>query len=255
MGERLYEYDIRLTDYAVCNVVGNMSDRRFAERVERWICKPNMIGYLRRRHTEGNVRQEGPIFTAAEMDELVGAFEDGLDRRYDWVPWESLHRQYIETIGEVKKGLTPQTAEEWAKGCAAYAAQLESDRISLHAGLEIIAEWVRRLRKLQLAMDDERFVPAADWPAPTAPIPPPDRGETRSVGSGNRGRVPRQKADVERMRAAIRAHAGGRTAKPATLIQAAGIANQRGRRALRELEDASEYYGFQRSAPRIPNAE
>jgi hypothetical protein len=216
--------------------------------IEKELARHELIGYLRRSHTGGDAGQERRIFTAAEMDELVGAFEDGPERRWDWVSWGYVHGAYIDTLGEVKNGLTPQTAEEWAQRCAAYAARLDDDRLSLHAGLEIVAEWVRRLRKLQLAMDDGQFVPAADWPARKAPIPPPDGGETRSVGSGNRGRVPRQNDDVERMRAAIRALDDGRTAKPATLIKRAGIANLRGRRALRKLENDSEYDGFRRSA-------
>jgi hypothetical protein len=55
---------------------------------------------------------------------------------------------------------------------------------------------------------------------------------------------------VTAMRRAIQEVTNGRTEKPAKLIKQAGIAEKRGREALRKLEGLGEYEGFARCRPR-----
>lgn len=246
VGAVLHEYDIDLTDYAIGNVVQFMTDRRFARWVMRHIRTPSLVEYLNARSDRNiDAPQVRALLSDVEMDEFVSAFEEGPPGGpWTWVTWVGLHRRYIETIGEVRTELTRQVAEDWSAACAEFVRRLEAEGLALYDGMSIVREWIQRLRGLQLAMCAGEYVPLADHPAAFPPIPP--QLTDSNVDPQYAGLQPGQVSDIERMREAIRSHTEGATAKPDTLVLAARISRQRGRRALRWLEQRDEYQGFAR---------
>ncbi len=252
MGERLHEYDIDLTDYAVGNVVQYLTDPRFARRVARHIKTPALIDHLRAR-SDSNVDapQVRTLFSDAEMELLSLAFEDGPPGGpWNWQPYAELHRRHMQTIGEVKDGLSRQVAEEWSADCARFAGELETDGLSLHDGLVVIRKWVQRLRELQLAMGAEQFVPAADVPTALVQPPLPAAPATSDAASEHASKLV---VNMQRMRVAIKEL--GAEAKSKTLIRHAGIRDQDGGRALRSLAELDEYKGYSRPPLYKPTGE
>src|SRR5207237_1154755 len=77
----------------------------------------------------------------------------------------------------------------------------EVENLPINEGIEIVREWVRRLRSLQLAMGDERFVPAGDrqWLDPDIPQAGPTDTDPNYPGLSAS-----EISHVERMRAATR---------------------------------------------------
>lgn len=243
MGERLHEYDIELTDYAVGNIVQYMTERPFARWVGRHIKAPALIDHLRARSDQSlDAPQVRRQFCADEMDRLAVAFEDGPPGGdWYWVEYEPLHRRHINTIVEVRDGLSRQAAEQWSDDCVAFARRLTTERLSLADGIGIVSKWVQRLRKLQLAIGAIQFVPAADvpkgWP------------QTESTADTAASREALRRAeDIERMRKAILEL--GPEAKSKSLIRCARIKAEYGVRALQALAELGEYVGVARTPPR-----
>lgn len=171
MGAVLHDYDIDLTDYAIGNLVQYLPDKKFARWVVEHISSPAVVEYLRKRSDRNlDAPQVRELFCDADMAAIERAFEDGPPAWVgEWVPYRELHRRYIQTVREVRDGITRQTADEWGTDCALYASELEADGLSLHDGLKIVRRWIQRLRELQMAMGASEFVPAADvakWPPP-----------------------------------------------------------------------------------------
>ena len=109
-------------------------------------------------------------------------------------------------------------------------------------------EWVRLLRQVLEAMGATDLLPypRGRQPTPTSPspLPKPKPGPSVEVGLDRR-----LSEDVQRMRAVIREVAGDSTPKPDALIKKAQISKQRGRAALRWLEEHEGYRGFARAKP------
>jgi hypothetical protein len=110
--------------------------------------------------------------------------------------------------------------------------------VSLPDGIELIGEWVGRLRELLGAMGATELLPYPEGRSPTPTYPNP------TTLSGAEAKA------VERMRQAIREAPKGKTARADGLIQDAGINRKRGRDALRRLQAHGEYAGFARDRHR-----
>lgn len=244
MGAVLYDYDIDLTDYAIGNVVQYLPDKTFARWAVDHISSPAVVEYLRKRSDRSlDAPQVRELFCDEDLAAIEAAFEDGPPGRVgEWVPYAELHRRYVQTLREVREGLSRQTADEWATDCAEYAIELEADGLSLHDGLKIVRRWIQRLRELQMAMGAVEFVPAAD----VTKWPPPPPGSPAATDASQEDAL-QLAASIGRMRDAIKAL--GADAKSETLVKHAHIKKQDGVRALRVLEERGEYTGFARPHP------
>jgi hypothetical protein len=92
--------------------------------------------------------------------------------------------------------------------------------------------------------------PEGRSPTPTTPVVVPVSPAV-PVDPRYHGLSPEKVADIDKMRDAIKKHPNGNSAKPKALISDAEISNQRGRKALRWLEQHEGYQGFLRP-PRKP---
>src|SRR5207237_1288889 len=108
------------------------------------------------------------LLNDAELQDLADCFTCGppeLDRR--WKPDQQLYKRYFNTVKDVRDGLSPQVAEDWSRDCVAFAKRLRAPRPTLPEGIDIVREWVCRLRKLLRAMGATALLPRPEGQAPT----------------------------------------------------------------------------------------
>jgi hypothetical protein len=99
-------------------------------------------------HSEPVVRS----LTDAELNALIFALADSplrCEAEAVWVPFDGLHRRAVECVPLIAKTLTRQTAEEWASNSHAFATALMEDNLSLAAGVGVVRDWLRHIRRLQ----------------------------------------------------------------------------------------------------------
>jgi hypothetical protein len=136
--------------------------------------------------------------------------------------------------------LAKPAAEDWATQCRHFAGRLESAGLSLEEGIQCVKDWLWELRRLLRDIGVITFLPVPDgeWPTPTHPAKPPS----------SHGLSSRDEDDNRRMREALKRVSNGKNATPKAVINEAEIGVQRGRRALRRLQESGEYEGFARCA-------
>jgi hypothetical protein len=241
IGQRLHEYDLRLCDYAVAHVADYFGGGKKGAVFQQHLSEP-MLRYCTGQFDPVN-DSEQLLLTADEMRELIDAVDATMNFSSKWLSYDSLHRDYVATVREVGEELTKRTANDWADDCAGFASRLEMQQLSLTDGIEVIIEWVSRLRRLLRAMGASNFLPFPEgsFRTPTACIDH-SAATVRYAGLSRR-----QMANIDRMRRAIvSARAKHMDDKPANLINLAGISNSDGREALRWLESHEGYKGFAR---------
>jgi hypothetical protein len=253
-GEQLHDFDVRLCRYALENVLGYTDTPAFAAYVQEQL-DPPVWAYLQALAGEDD---PPPLLLGDdELDDLAFIFETApLEFDHAWVASERLHRRHIDCVVEVREGLAPAYAEEWARASAGFAMALERARTRLSDGIRVVHDWVREVRRLLRAMGAVDLLPWPEGGFPTLSCPDP-----RSLPAGSPGPCDGGgDADIEVMRRAIAEHERthpttpedmrGRNAQPAALIRTAKIRAQRAKDALRELEKRGEYSGFARARPR-----
>ncbi len=183
IGERLHAFDLSLTEYVLDNVRAHLRDPAFAAYVEEQL-DPRTLAYLK---ALGDDVEPPPLLLSdAELEDLIATFLVGpqeLDQA--WAPYESLHRRHIDCAADIRDGLAAEYLREWARACARFAEQLESDRVGLSGGIEVVREWVREARRLLRAMGATALLPPPDgtFPTPTCPEPPALPAAEATTGS------------------------------------------------------------------------
>jgi hypothetical protein len=264
VGKTLHAFDLKLCHEVVDNVASHLGDHRFLAGFRETVSGPLLAHLLAWR--DYDFPQD--LFSEAELDaptklllngqELLSIFsacewcEEAIPNMmlsWDWTPNPSVYRGYINCLAEIRKRLAGTVADPWANISVAFSEQLESSRLPLHDGIEVIRKWVKELRSLLGAMDASHFLPS-----PEGEFPTPTTAESASL------RKPTTDHEaVKTMREAIAiyekanavppATGCGKTAKADDLIKLVDIRRQRGRDALRYLEAQGEYDGFARKAP------
>lgn len=87
-----------------------------------------------------------------ELNAITIAFADPplrCEAQAVWVPFDGLHGRAVECIPLISAALTRQTAEEWASNSHAFATALTEDDLPLAAGVDIVQDWLRHIRRLQ----------------------------------------------------------------------------------------------------------
>src|SRR5262249_54771679 len=82
--------------------------------------------------------------------------------------------RHIDCAADIRDALAVEYVREWARASAGFIERLESKRVSLHTGIEIVREWVGEARRLLRAMGAVALLPppAGTYPTPTCPDPP-----------------------------------------------------------------------------------
>jgi hypothetical protein len=177
-----------------------------------------------------------------ELIDLMRHVEAAPDECYrQWVPWPARYDRYMDCLPEIRRELADECAQRWARISTTFSSELQTDRLSLAEGIELVREWIMELRRLLRAMGAVHFLPPPDGAFPSAlnPTPSPIR--------------PKESPDPQTIAALRRILASSpdrRTAKAASLIQEARLNRQRGYQALRWLEKKGEYAGFDRGQVR-----
>ena len=243
VGEKLHEYDLCLCNYVLGNVREHLDEKEFAEWVQEQVSPPALLKYVLDKQNPYGDAEEWLLLNEKELDYLIFALQDPLAPSREWRPYEALHGRYVETVKEVRDQLSKQVAEDWSTACAGFARRLEGGDVPLLEGLEIMREWLRHLRRLLHSMDASFYLPCPEGRSPT-PTCPPTAGSSVAVVPGKPAT-----SDIERMQQAIQQHPNGKDATATSLVKAAKINHQRGRDALRWLQNHGEYTGLIRDRP------
>lgn len=99
------------------------------------------------------------------MDALIDALSHCAGR--EWQPDEHLHRRHVHTLREVRELLSKQAAEDWSRACGDFGDALLARRLPLYEGVEIVRDWVRRLRELLRAAGAVELLPCPEGCSPT----------------------------------------------------------------------------------------
>jgi hypothetical protein len=257
VGQTLYDYDLQLSDYALGNVRCRRHDPWYADWLSRQLDPPAL-----RDHVLGDgAPGAGPDRLALNDDELsrlrwaVADLPPG--RRPRWVPCEPLHERHVLCVKEVRDELTRQDAEEWSAACARFAATLSEPSLPLAEGIDVIRDWLRHLRRRLRALGADDLLPYPEGRSRTPTTPAPAGTAPAADGPwGNVGLAGPRASALEALRRVIAGHPLGAVVPAKDLIPRAGVSNQRGRDALRQLEAGGEYRRFARRRPRrYPPAE
>jgi hypothetical protein len=246
-GEQLHEYDLRLCTYVLCNILEHTGRPQYTA----WLGKrlgPGPLWQYISSFPQGD-RNSVPKRLLLSEKELSILSEIFRDQWVEWSPYVPLHKLYIMTVREVRDALSQRVEQRWSDACENFARKLEGDSLSLAPAIEIVQEWVCELRFLLQAMGATAFLPCPEGRSPTPTNPTPRPNPAATLGPPADTSDENMNADIVRMRQAIRERSNGATAKASTLCKDAQINPQRGRRALRWLEEQGEYNGFLRKAP------
>lgn len=244
-GAKLHEFDLALCNYVRGNLRQYGDVLMARRRGRRLIAPPALHDFI-----FGAPEQEWLLLNDNELNQIIIAFEDLPIKKFEWSPYEALHRRYIQTVKEVRDELSKQVAEDWSEECVRFQKRLEGEPLSLAKGIEIVQEWLQSLRSLLQSIEAIDFLPCPEGrsPTPTCPTPFP-----RAEASGSRpsptASEDRDEADLKRLRQSIQESARGMQAPVKEIIKKTGIGNSRGRELLRRLERRGEYNGFSRNKP------
>lgn len=232
--DALNEYELQLCDYACGNIREHLDRAGFSELLRAELIEELWVFLANSEVEETTIRQ----LTNSEFRELAEAVHAWPS--LPWRPYIALHKRYVKTVIDVRRELSPQVAEDWSRSCAGFGRRLEQRGVQLADGIDIVRDWVCELRQLRKAMAATANDPSEAWQATNTTPSSAD-----PLQSGNEEQV-----EVKLLLEAIKKHPKGKKAPAKELIKAVGIANQRGRDLLRELQDQGRYKGFARSRPR-----
>ena len=171
----LHTFDLQLCAHAVENVAQHLGRPSFAAQVDKALAnRPLLRDYLKKAADPSLEAEEARLLlNDSELNALEMAVEFALTLR--WEPSPALHRRYINTLKEIRENLSGQAAEDWSADCGRFARELEGERLRLQEGIDIVRQWVRRLRTLLRAMGAVELLPAPEGrsPTPTHPTPAP----------------------------------------------------------------------------------
>jgi hypothetical protein len=159
----------------------------FAAFVEEW-AEPAVLAYLKA--LDDDVEPAPLLLSDAELEDLWVGF-GGEEFRFDkpWEEYPELYRRALMCAADIREGLAKEYIGEWARVCIRCTEQLESGRITLSGGIEVVREWAGEVRRLLRAMGATNFLPAPEGasPTPTSPEPPaPGTEETPAALEGQR---------------------------------------------------------------------
>jgi len=168
-GQALHKFDRDLCRYVVDNIVEYLDRPPFFASVEECLSPP-LFAHLLARRDGGD--PPDLLLGKIEFEELSAHFSGGPIELYRaWSGYPGLHRRYIDCITEIRECLAPRVADGWANASEGFSAQLESERLKLHDGIDIVWAWTKELRRLLRAMGAVQWLPAPEGRFPTPAIP------------------------------------------------------------------------------------
>jgi excisionase family DNA binding protein len=187
VGEQLHQFDLALAWYVLDNVLAHLAHAGFAAYVEEQV-DPPILAYLKT--LDGDVEPPALLLDDQELEDLRVTFHNGpfeFDR--PWIVHERIHRLDVACAAEIRAALAPRYADEWARASAQFAERLEAAHVNLHDGIEIVAEWIREVRRLLRAMGATDLLPAPEGriPTPTHPQPPTPIAAAPAAPTGQQG--------------------------------------------------------------------
>lgn len=178
LGEALHDYDLELCDLAASNVRIHLQDPDFAGHLKEGLPK-GLYRYLQKGR-DPKVEQDLLLLGDGELDVLIDALSWCAGR--EWQPYESLHRWHVHTLREVREPLSEQAAEDWSRACGEFGDALLAKRLPVYEGVEVVRDWVRRLRELLRAAGAVELLPSPEGLSPT----PTNETPSAAVGATKR---------------------------------------------------------------------
>lgn len=165
VGQTLHKFDLNLSRYVLDNVNEHFDSPRFYAFAHDHLSEPLFAHLLALRSFD-----EPPelLLGKGEFDELLLHFSgDLIEVDRSWSKYGKLHARHINCITEIRERLAPSVGVAWADASSAFSARLESSRLRLEEGIEIVWDWIKELRRLLRAMGAIQWLPAPDGPFPT----------------------------------------------------------------------------------------
>jgi len=168
----LTEYELRLCEYAIGGVRGYRGEPEFIQEIAP--------GLRRTRRTRLHELIYGadaldalracPI-TERELADLYQALDSPpTGTNWRWRPYEAIHRNYLDTVPEVRRRGTPGVLEHWTVECPRFGDRLSQDGLPLAEGLDTVRDRIRILRQLVRSCEEQ---PRRSPPEPTeTPLDP-----------------------------------------------------------------------------------
>ena len=231
----LQSFDFVLCEYVRGNLQQCLHDPVIRKRVDQ--LPEEFRGYIL-----ASCKFDGPPdsepFLLMHDDELaiLKSIADLVEPPQDWVADSEIHRDATRCTGEINRQLASPEANKWAIDSDRFARNLESGQLMIAEGIDCVREWLSELRRYKEAVAGKKLLPYPDGSMPT----PSNPSISAPVGVSEN----KTERDLDRMRAAIKSMENGKKAKPKSLIKTAKINEQRGRVALRRLQELNEYSGF-----------
>ncbi|HYT88582.1 MAG TPA: helix-turn-helix domain-containing protein [Gemmataceae bacterium] len=187
IGKKLHEFDLQLCEHVLANIRGHRHVPGFAAFIEEQL-DPPMMAYLKA--LDGDVEPPPLLLNDAELEDLAMTFL-GESHEFDrpWRPYAELYRRAIQCAVDIRTGLAAEYVREWARACTQFAERLESGRLWLGDGIEVVAEWIDEVRRLLRAMGATNLLPVPEgtFPTPSHPQPtPPPPPEPPTVPHAHR---------------------------------------------------------------------
>lgn len=176
------------------------------------------------------------LLNADELLKLSVAFGGGpIQFDLPWIPYRELCRRSIACVPDIRS-MAKEYVKEWATLSAKCTTRFQRSGLPLHAGIEIVAEWVEEVRRLLLALGRADLVPCPVGTLPTLTCQAPLAQQNPSLGQ----------KQLQRVREVLTHPSTGRHSKPDRIIARTRMRRKHCLRALRYLRDRGEYDGFAR---------
>lgn len=251
-GPNLHRYDVRLCEYVLGNICQYLDRKQVRDRVGH-LRSEQLRDYLVKHHDYNtkwsdadDAKPPALLFNSQELETLELAFE-GMQGAFEWTASRPLHEAYVDTLPEIRKRLSTQNAEDWARRCGEIGWELEGRKLELFDGIGLVNDWLRALRRLKRNIGDSDQLPCPDGSQATptrAAAAPPKTPESATMKAPD-------PEDVKKVREAIQGK--GKNAKSDAIVMIAGVRREDALAILRLLEDQGEYKGFFRR-PRRPRS-
>jgi hypothetical protein len=250
-GKSLNWFDMLLCGHALCNLNMHLHEPDYRNALYTALGR----GALREYYfpTREQPYEGGVWLTLEEFDMLADACEVSRTLNLKWWPNPYFHRQYKQTIQEVRDELAPQAAQEWAQMCSCFIRQLDQPGLLTAPAIRIIKEWVDELRSFLLAMGANLLLPQPQgrMPTPSRPLPLAE-DVFPDIMAANTKEAARVRRALPKIRKALLSYPVGSNPKPIQVIGSAKVQPKIARKALRFLEGLGEYKGFRRTPASNP---
>jgi hypothetical protein len=100
-------------------------------------------------------------------DDELELLQEACSGESQWEVDDRFRRWEIDTFAEVRVGIGEQAARNWLTACGEFDKKLTAPRLHIAEGIEVVREWIGRLRALLRAMGKRDSLPCPEGTSAT----------------------------------------------------------------------------------------